>query len=80
MMTGEPDHTLVLHKPMIPSEWGQVIQYHRDTVTTGSLFGRESEIIHEFVLQSSDGILRVAFYHEPTTGPGYWLVWMWDQP
>jgi hypothetical protein len=75
-----PVHTLVLHKPRIPAEWGQVIQYHRETVTNNSLFDRDTETIHEFLFQDSEGILRMAFYHEPSNGSGYWVVWIWDQP
>ena len=75
-----PGHTLLLHKPLIPSEWGQVIQYHRETITTNSLFNSEKETIHEFTLQSTDGIIRTAFYHEPETEGAYWVVWVWDQP
>jgi len=40
----------------------------------------EKETIHEFLLQDSEGILRVAFYHEPEAGGAYWVVWIWDQP
>jgi hypothetical protein len=75
-----PEHTLLLHKPRLPAEWGTLIQYHRETVTNSSLFDREKETIHEFLLQDSEGILRVAFYHEPEAGGAYWVVWIWDQP
>jgi hypothetical protein len=79
-VSSNPDHSLLLHKPKIPTEWGQVIQYHRETVDTHSLFDSEKETIHEFVLQGNDGVLRVAFYHEPPSGGTYWVVWIWDQP
>jgi len=76
----ELNHVLTLHKPVVPPEWGRVLQYHREIATTNSLFEREKETIHEFVLQSSKGVIRNAFYHEPASGNGFWVVWVWDQP
>lgn len=73
-------HSLSLHKAFIPPEWGRVIQYHRELVSDHSLFNRGEETVHEFVLQAPDGIVRNAFYHEPSSGNAYWVVWVWDQP
>jgi hypothetical protein len=71
-------NVLVLHKPLLPAAWGEVIQYRRDT--PHSLFDRDRETLHEFVLRGPNGVLRVAFYHEPQEGDGFWEVWVWDQP
>lgn len=71
-------NVLLLHKPFLPPEWGELIQYKRET--THVLFDRNKETIHEFVLKGDDGILRVAFYHEPQDEEGYWEIWIWDQP
>ena len=69
---------IVLHKPLIPAAWGQVIQYSHDT--PHALFDRDLETVHEFVLKGQDGIFRVARYHEPQSGAGFWEVWVWDLP
>jgi hypothetical protein len=69
---------LVLHKPLLPAAWGEVIQYRRDA--PHSLFDRDRETLHEFVLRGPGGVIRVAFYHEPQEGDGFWEVWVWDQP
>ncbi len=71
-------NVLVLHKPLLPAAWGEVIQYRRDT--PHSLFDRDRETLHEFVLRGPNGVFRVAFYHEPPEGSGFWEVWVWDQP
>jgi hypothetical protein len=69
---------LVVHKPATDPAWGKVIQYQEEkTVSTGDKTG---ETLHKFLFQDSNGIIRVAIYHESESGTGYWEVWVWDQP
>jgi hypothetical protein len=68
---------LVIHKPMPSPSWGKVIQYHRDQIF--ALTDKNREVLHEFLFQDDDGIIRTAVYHENAEGDGYWEVWVWDQ-
>jgi len=68
---------LVIHKPMPSPSWGKVIQYHRDQVF--ALTDKNREILHEFLFQDDEGIIRTAVFHENSEGGGYWEVWVWDQ-
>ncbi len=69
--------TLVIHKPMPSQTWGKVIQYHRDQIF--ALTDKNREILHEFLFQDEEGIVRTAVFHENSDGNGYWEVWVWDQ-
>jgi hypothetical protein len=69
---------LEIHKPMIPPAWGRVIQFKKDINFV--LVGHDQETLYEFVLETSDGIIRTATYHETSDGDGYWEVYVWDQP
>ena len=70
---------LVLHRPLLPPEWGEVIQYRRESPR--SLFERnDKETIHEFVIRGTDGLLKIAYYHDSPDGSGFWEIWVWDQP
>ncbi len=68
---------LEIHKPMIPTAWGRVIQYKKDINFV--LIGHNQETLYEFVLETNDGIIRTATYHETSDGDGYWEVYVWDQ-
>ena len=68
---------LLIHKPMPSQTWGKVIQYHRDQIF--ALTDKNREILHEFLFQDEEGIVRTAVFHENTEGNGYWEVWVWDQ-
>jgi hypothetical protein len=68
-----------VHKALIPPSWGKVLHYEQLPVAT--LADGTKENLYEFVLQSEDGIVRTATYHEPVDGDdGYWEVLVWDQP
>lgn len=69
---------LVVHKPMPNPAWGKVVQYHREEIF--ALSEKNREILHEFVFQDDQGIIRTAIYHENASGDGYWEVTVWDQP
>lgn len=69
---------LVIHKPMPSPSWGRVIQYHREENFV--LSDKNREILHEFLFQDDNGIVRTAIFHENTSGDGYWEVLVWDQP
>jgi hypothetical protein len=69
---------LVLHKPRLSPSWGKVIQYRKEQILV--LSEKNKETLHEFVLQDADGIVRIAVFHENSSGDGYWEVWVWDQP
>jgi hypothetical protein len=68
---------LIIHKPMPSPSWGKVVQYHQDQIF--ALSEKNREILHEFVFQDEDGIIRTATFHENSSGDGYWEVWVWDQ-
>ena len=68
---------LVIHKPMPSPSWGKVIQYHRDQIF--ALTDKNREILHEFLFQDDEGVVRTATFHENADGTGYWEVWVWDQ-
>jgi hypothetical protein len=70
--------TLIVHKPATDPSWGKVIQYQEEK--TVSTVDKTAETLHKFLFQDSDGIVRVAIYHESESGTGYWEVWVWDQP
>jgi hypothetical protein len=70
--------TLIVHKPATDPAWGKVIQYQQEE--TISSVDKTHETLHKFLFQDSDGIVRVAVYHESASGTGYWEVWVWDQP
>jgi len=68
---------LEIHKPMIPTAWGRVLQYKKEV--NFALASHNQETLYEFVLQNNDGIIRTATYHESPDGDGYWEVYVWDQ-
>jgi len=68
---------LEIHKPMIPPAWGRVIQYKKEANYV--FIGHNQETLYEFVLETNDGIIRTATYHETSDGDGYWEVYVWDQ-
>jgi hypothetical protein len=68
---------IIIHKPMPSPSWGKVIQYHREISQSPSEKNRE--IMHEFLFQDDQGVIRTAIYHENASGDGYWEVWVWDQ-
>jgi hypothetical protein len=68
---------LEIHKPMIPTAWGRVLQYKKEV--NFALASHNQETLYEFVLQNNDGIIRTATYHETPDGDGYWEVYVWDQ-
>ncbi|HET9870822.1 MAG TPA: hypothetical protein VFR02_10050 [bacterium] len=68
---------LEIHKPLIPAAWGRVLQYRKETNISA---GGSQETLYEFVLQTEDGVVRTATYHESTDGTGYWEVYVWDEP
>jgi len=70
-------NVIFIHKPMPSPSWGKVIQYHREISQSPSEKNRE--IIHEFLFQDDQGIIRTAIYHENASGDGYWEVWVWDE-
>jgi hypothetical protein len=70
--------TLIVHKPATDPSWGKVIQYQQEQAVSD--IDRTRETLHKFLFQDSNGIVRVAVYHENTSGNGYWEVWIWDQP
>jgi len=70
--------TLIVHKPATDPSWGKVIQYQQEQAVSN--IDRTRETLHKFLFQDSNGIVRVAVYHENTSGNGYWEVWVWDQP
>jgi hypothetical protein len=63
---------------MASPAWGKVVQYKREQIP--ALMGKDPETLYEFVMQDEDGIIRVATFHENSSGDGYWEVWVWDQP
>jgi hypothetical protein len=65
-------NAIVIHKPLTDPAWGKAIQYHREIANR--------EILHEFLFQDDQGVIRTAIFHESTSGTGYWEVWIWDQP
>lgn len=69
---------LVVHKPMASPSWGRVISYHKTEIFPLSDSNRE--ILHEFLFQDDQGIVRTAVYHESASGDSYWEVTVWDQP
>ena len=73
-----PLKALFIHKPMPSPSWGKVIQYHRDQIL--ALSEKNREILHEFLFQDDQGVIRTATFHENASGEGYWEVWIWDQP
>lgn len=75
---GESSKALVIHKPRPSPSWGKVIQYHRQEVLP--LSDKNREILHEFLFQDDQGIVRTAIFHENASGDGYWEVYVWDQP
>ena len=77
-VNGESSKTLVIHKPRPSSSWGKVIQYHRQEVLP--LSDKNREILHEFLFQDDQGVVRTAIFHENAFGDGYWEVYVWDQP
>jgi hypothetical protein len=68
---------LEIHKPLIPSAWGRVLQYRKEENFV--LSGRNQETLFEFVFQNDEGIVRTATYHESADGNGYWEVYVWDE-
>ena len=70
--------TLIVHKPVTDPSWGKVIQYQQEQAISN--IDRTRETLHKFLFQDSNGIVRVAVYHESASGNGYWEVWVWDQP
>jgi hypothetical protein len=70
--------TLIVHKPATDPSWGKVIQYQQEQAVSN--IDRTHETLHKFLFQDSNGIVRVAVYHENASGNGYWEVWIWDQP
>ncbi len=70
--------TLIIHKPQSDPSWGKVIQYHREL--SGGPNDKTREILHEFLFQDNEGVVRTAIFHEDSSGDGYWEVWVWDQP
>jgi hypothetical protein len=69
---------LIVHKPATDPAWGKVIQYQEEKSV--STVDKTEETLHKFLFQDSNGIVRVAIYHESESGTGYWEVWVWDQP
>jgi hypothetical protein len=57
--------------------WGKVIQYRKEQ--SFSFSEKDREVIHEFVFQDDEGIIRTATYRETKDGEGFWEVWVWDQ-
>jgi len=76
--TPAPGSILTLHHKMLDPAWGRVIQYRKTESRAFSDKARET--LHEFVLQDTDNIVRVATFHENAQGKGYWEVWVWDLP
>ncbi len=76
--TPAPGSILTLHHKMLDPAWGRVIQYRKTESRAFSDKARET--LHEFVLQDTDNIVRVATFHENAQGTGYWEVWVWDLP
>lgn len=74
---GNPSSVIFIHKPMPSPSWGKVLQYHREISQSPS--EKSHEILHEFLFQDDQGIIRTAIYHENANGEGYWEVWVWDQ-
>jgi len=70
--------TIIVHKPATDPSWGKVIQYQEEKSISG--IDKTNETLHKFLFQDSNGIVRVAVYHENASGNGYWEVWVWDQP
>lgn len=76
--TPSPTSILTLHRKMLDPAWGRVVQYRKSE--TKSFSEKDREILHEFVLQDTENVVRVATFHENTKGEGYWEVWVWDLP
>jgi hypothetical protein len=76
--TPSPGSVLNIHHKMLDPAWGRVVQYRKYEVKAYS--EKERETLHEFVLQDTDNVVRVATYHENAKGEGYWEVWVWDLP
>lgn len=74
---GNASNVIFIHKPMPSPSWGRVVQYHRELSQSPSEKSRE--ILHEFLFQDDQGVVRTAIYHESPNGEGYWEVWVWDQ-
>jgi hypothetical protein len=70
--------TITIHKPATDPVWGKVIQYQQEQAI--STTDKTRETLHKFLFQDSQGIIRLATFHESTSGNGYWEVWIWDQP
>jgi len=70
--------TITIHKPTTDPAWGKVIQYQQEQAISST--DKTREILHKFLFQDSQGIIRLATFHESTSGNGYWEVWVWDQP
>jgi hypothetical protein len=74
----EPTTTLIVHKPSANPAWGKVISYQQEQAISST--DKTHEILHKFLFQDSQGIVRLATFHESASGGGYWEVWVWDQP
>lgn len=70
--------TITIHKPATDPAWGKVIQYQQEQAI--SSIDKTRETLHKFLFQDSQGIMRLATFHESASGNGYWEVWVWDQP
>ena len=74
----EPTTTLIVHKPAANPAWGKVISYQQEQAISST--DKTRETLHKFLFQDSQGIVRLATFHESASGGGYWEVWVWDQP
>ncbi|HXL72171.1 MAG TPA: hypothetical protein VN963_00980, partial [bacterium] len=54
--------TLIVHKPAPDPSWGKVIQYQEEQSV--SSVDQTHETLYKFLFQDSNGIVRVAIYHE----------------
>lgn len=71
-------NTIIVHKPATDPSWGKVIQYNEEQVISPT--DHTKETVYKFLFQDSENVVRLAVYHESTSGTGYWEVWIWDQP
>jgi len=77
-VSSNSSNAIIVHKPATDPSWGKVIQYQQEQAVSN--IDRTRETLHKFLFQDSNGIIRVAVFHENTSGNGYWEVWVWDQP
>ena len=72
------NETIVVHKPATDPTWGKIIQLQQEQAI--SPFEHTKETLYKFLFQDDHGVIRLATYHESSSGTGYWEVWVWDQP